>query len=61
MDVLLCKAAEKDAVKTRVEPVQVGTTDVTDTRLGLERNTQGRKGTVSLVRKPSAAGESPQL
>lgn len=44
VDVFLRKTAEKDAVETRVESVQVGATHVTDTRLGLERKTQGRKG-----------------
>lgn len=35
VDVFLRKTAEKDAVETRVESVQVGATHVTDTRLGL--------------------------
>lgn len=43
VDVFLRKTAEKDAVETRMESVQVGATHVTDTRLGLERNTRGRK------------------
>lgn len=34
VDVFLRKAAEKDAVETRVESVQVGSTHMTDTRLG---------------------------
>lgn len=37
VDVFLREAAKKDAVETRVEPVEVGATHVTDTRLGLER------------------------
>lgn len=44
VDVFLRKTAEKYAVETRVESVQVGATHVTDTRLGLERKTQRRKG-----------------
>lgn len=44
VDVFLRKTAEKDAVETRVEPVQVGATHVTDTRLGLERNSKRGKG-----------------
>lgn len=39
VDVFLGEAAKEDAVETGMEPVQVGTTHVTDTRLGLgERN-----------------------
>lgn len=41
VDVFLRKTAEKDAVETGVESVQVCATHVTDTRLGLERKTQG--------------------
>ena len=64
VDVFLRKTAEKDAVETRVESVQVGATHVTDTRLGLERNTKGETGgerTVSVVRQSTAAGQSPEL
>lgn len=67
VDVFLREAAEKDAVETRVEPVQVGATHVTDTRLGLERKqTRGRttgkeRRRVSAVRESSAAGHSPEL
>lgn len=42
VDVFLRKATKKYAVKTRMESVQVGTTHVTDTRLGLERNSKDR-------------------
>lgn len=44
VDVFLRKTAEKDAVETGVESIQVGATHVTDTRLGLERNMGGEKG-----------------
>lgn len=44
VDVFLRKTAEKDAVETRVKSVQVGAAHVTDTRLGLERKTQGGGG-----------------
>lgn len=42
VDMFLGKTAKKDAVETRVESVQVGTTHVTDARLGLERRKHGR-------------------
>ena len=35
VDVFLAEAAEEHAVETGVESVQVGPTDMTDTRLGL--------------------------
>lgn len=41
VDVFLRKTAEKDAVETRVESVQVGATHVTDTRLGLGKKRGG--------------------
>lgn len=68
VDVFLRKTAEKDTVETGVEPVQVGATHVTDTRLGLEEKKKGvwglrvrKERTVSVVRKSSAAGQSPEL
>lgn len=39
VDVLLRKAAKEDAVEAGMESVQVGTTHVTDARLGLGRKT----------------------
>lgn len=42
VDVLLRKAAKENAVETGMESVQVGTTHVTDARLGLGRETSGR-------------------
>lgn len=69
VDVFLRKTAEKDTVETGVEPVQVGATHVTDTRLGLEEKKKKgvwglrvrKERTVSVVRKSSAAGQSPEL
>lgn len=43
VDVFLRKTAEKNAVETRVESVQVGTTHVTDARLGLEEEDKREK------------------
>lgn len=42
VDVFLRKAAKENAVKTGMESVQVGTTHVTDARLGLGRQTSSR-------------------
>lgn len=56
VDVFLREAAKKDAVETRVEPVQVGATHVTDTRLGLERK-QTRGGQREVKEEESQCGE----
>lgn len=40
VDVFLGETAEKDTVETRVQTVQVSTTHMTDTRLGLEGKDQ---------------------
>lgn len=42
VDVFLRKAAKENAVETGMESVQVGTTHVTDARLGLGRETSSR-------------------
>lgn len=42
VDVFLRKAAKENAVETGMESVQVGTTHVTDARLGLGRETPSR-------------------
>lgn len=55
VDVFLRKTAEKDTVETGVEPVQVGATHVTDTRLGLEK--KKRKGGLGIE---SEKGEDSQ-
>lgn len=57
VDVFLRKTAEKDAVETRVESVQVGATHVTDARLGLERKTQRRGGGGGGGQQDSECGE----
>lgn len=43
VDVFLGEAAEEDAVEAGVEPVQVGTAHVTDTRLGLRGTREGHR------------------
>lgn len=58
VDVFPRKAAKEDAVETGMESVQVGTTHVTDARLGLERETSN-KG--YLVREASAAEDNAHL
>lgn len=42
VDVFLCEAAKENAVEAGMESVQVGTTHVTDARLGLGRETSSR-------------------
>lgn len=58
VDVFPRKAAKKDTVQTGMESVQVGTTHVTDARLGLGRETSN-KG--YLVRESSTAGDNMHL
>ena len=52
VDVFLAEAAEEHAVETGVESVQVGPTDMTDTRLGLweGRRTKGGGQRIRSVR-----------
>lgn len=58
VDVFPRKAAKEDAVETGMESVQVGTTHVTDARLGLGRE-RANKG--YLVRESFTAGDNAHL
>lgn len=58
VDVLPRKTAKEDTVETGMESVQVGTTHVTDARLGLGRETSN-KG--YLVRESSTVGDNAHL